>query len=237
MLLCCRSSNGAGDWTSPRTSPNLNSPQGSTLELETLQLPPSTLFDTAFAAAQADSDQQQQQQTLRSWPAITVSPDGPTVSRSSSIGPAGVEGMGVGFVGSRVGAGSSRLSQTAVGDVLCLDPQGASQQQQQQGQFVSIAPSTGAAAAAAVSPASYSVLSSAGSGIESVWQPVLPRKGSLGPGAVGAGVDGSPAGAAAGGASSGGAAGSGGHKRSGSGLFRWLSKAHDAGVSSSNGSV
>jgi hypothetical protein len=218
----CRSSN--GDWTPPGTSPRLNSPKSSTLELDTLQLPPSALIDADFAAA--ETAQLQQQQQTRSWEGVSMSSDGPGVSRSSSLGPVGVESALAGAASAKAGPSSSRLSQAAAGDAI--DPQG-TLLQQQQAQFAALAASGAGAGVTA------SVLSSAGSGIDAVWQPVLPRKAPLGPAAAaGSGPESPPAGASGAGAAA--VSGAPGHKRSGSGLFRWLSKAHE-GTTSSNGSV
>lgn len=212
------------------------------MDLDPFSLPPSALLDAAFAAAHAhqaqaqDAQQQQAQQQgqqqhthPRGWAGVSVSVEGPTVSRSSSLGPssAAEAAAAAGATGLRVQAGS-RLSQSA----LPGDPDGGvhsaplSPQQQVGVHSGPLSPPSGGAGAGS------SVLSSTGSGIDLAWQPVLPRRGSLGPGAAAAGPE-TPARLSAAGGPPGVEKSGGKHSRTGSGLFRWLSKNPDSSISGS----
>lgn len=287
-----RSSNGGGDWTPPGSSGCLNSPLGSTLELDALQLPPNALLSATGTPAGSEAgqgpaaQQQQQQQAPRGWSAVLSTSDAPQVTRSSSLGPGlsvpigltprsnslGAVGIEVVYAGSAAGGRSgsihqhtsSRLSQTSLlqlgdtpGDAALLhsgtgSPVLAVSPQPQSAGILSSAPgsnSTAGGAAGCASGAMTIPVGGLGGGPEGyssssgvAWQPVLPRKATLvaATAAGGASATGSSADAAA--AVPGGlsvvpaaAALSSGHKRTGSGLFRWLSKAAEG--NSSNGSL
>jgi hypothetical protein len=277
-----RSSNGGGDWTPPGSSwtpPGssccLNSPLGSTLELDALQLPPNALLSATGTPAASEglasgpaAQQQQGQQGPRGWSAVCLTTDGSQVSRSSSLGPGPSVPLGLTPRSSSAAGGrsssihqhtSSRLSQTSLqqlgepqGDannVVLLSGTGSpvlAVSPQPLGGTLSPGPGSSITGGAA-GRASSAVTSPVPVGLEGysssngvAWQPVLPRKASLAAaaaasGAAGSGSDVAPA--APGGLNvvPASAALSSGHKRTGSGLFRWLSKAAEG--SSSNGSL
>jgi hypothetical protein len=212
---------------------------------------------------------------------VLSTPEGPQVTRSSSLGPGlsaplgltprsnslGAVGIEVVYAGSAAGGRSSsihqhtssRLSQTSLLQLGDAHSDAALLHSNTGSPVLAVAPQPTAAGILASAAGSNSTaggaagrasgaMTSAVGGLEGyssssgvAWQPVLPRKASLAAAAAtGASAAGSSADAA--GAVPGGLTGvpasaalSSGHKRTGSGLFRWLSKAAEG--NSSNGSL